>query len=803
MRKSFRVALAATALVAACESDLAPLDKPDSADGATQLAPESKHVTIVPGQSRQLTLARVASQSTWWSEDSSVVAVSASGVVFGANPGATHVIVQTGQRSDTALVTVRRLAAHVELPGDSIDVGLGARELVSIRATDANGQPIETIGAGFTEWTSSSPSVVQVDSSGMMTAESVGTAILSVHMDGKTDSALVSVVDAAVANISLRSAEDGPLFIGQDRALNAVATDAAGHVLPRRAFAWSSSDPKTASVSPRGVVTALRSGNAQITATTEGRSATVAIIAAESIATAAPVITPEVNQPAVFLATSLQETPSAGRTVRVSASDNLQAVLDSVRPGDHVLLERGARFTGNFTFGARSGGVDGGWITVETEGAATAEGVRVTPATATGYASLVSTTILPALATNGPARRWRFIGIEMTNDPSVPVVNGTVQLGDASAAQNSLDKVPTDIVLDRVYIHAPDNTDDRRCVTFNSARTAIIDSYVSGCKSGFDAQSVAGTNGPGPFKIVNNYLEASGENVAFGGADPGIQNLVPSDIEIRRNHFTKPMAWRGRWLVKNLLELKVGRRVLIDGNVMENSWLDGQAGFAFVLWSVNQNGGCPWCVTEHVTIQNNVIRNVAAVFQLTARYTGQPSSIMNHIAIRNNVILGLDNPLVQGYGRIFQIGDAIPQLIIEHNTGFSPSNSSFIWGGDAPLPSHIIRNNLTGGPFFQIFTSYGQGALAWGREAGPGSDFSGNVVAMASTSGAIPNNYYPATMDAIGLVGGASSAYKLEASLQDLALSADSPYKGRGTDGADPGADIAAVVKATAGVVNR
>jgi hypothetical protein len=50
----------------------------------------------------------------------------------------------------------------------------------------------------------------------------------------------------------------------------------------------------------------------------------------------------------------------------------------------------------------------------------------------------------------------------------------------------------------------------------------------------------------------------------FGGGDPAIPNLVPSDIEIRRNYFSKPLSWRVgdpsytgvTWLVKNLLELK-------------------------------------------------------------------------------------------------------------------------------------------------------------------------------------------------------------------------------------------------------
>ena len=75
----------------------------------------------------------------------------------------------------------------------------------------------------------------------------------------------------------------------------------------------------------------------------------------------------------------------------------------------------------------------------------------------------------------------------------------------------------------------------------NSASTAIVDSYISDIHEvGADSQAICCWNGPGPFKIVNNYLEAAGENVMFGGADPSIAELVPSDIEFRHNHCFKP-----------------------------------------------------------------------------------------------------------------------------------------------------------------------------------------------------------------------------------------------------------------------
>src|SRR5206468_132741 len=123
---------------------------------------------------------------------------------------------------------------------------------------------------------------------------------------------------------------------------------------------------------------------------------------------------------------------------------------------------------------------------------------------------------------------------------------------------------------------------------------------------GADSQAIMGWNGPGPFKIVNNHLEGAGENVMFGGADPPIHSLVPSDIEIRQNHFFKPLSWREGdptyagtpWTIKNLFELKNARRVLVEGNVFENIWRAAQDGFALQLTVRNQYGGAPWSTIE-------------------------------------------------------------------------------------------------------------------------------------------------------------------------------------------------------------
>jgi hypothetical protein len=502
------------------------------------------------------------------------------------------------------------------------------------------------------------------------------------------------------------------------------------------------------------------------------------------------------------LTTTVASTPSNGRTLRVGAGSNLQAALDTALPGDRILLAGGATYRGNFVLRAKAAtsGLPGGWITVMSDGALPPEGTRLTATTAPSFnlPHLVSPTVLPVIATADGAARWRLIGLEITVDPALASSNGLVELG--SGAATSVSQLPKNLILDRLYIHGTTTLDLHRCIALNGDSTAVIDSYVADCHAkGIDAQAAWGWGGNGPYKLVNNYFEASSEVLGFGGADPLIPNLVPSDVEIRGNHITRPMSWKGGpWLIKNLIEFKSGRRVLIEGNVLENSWPDGQAGWAFVLWSVNQDGSCTWCVTSDMLVRNNIIRNVAAGFQLNDKWgVAVP---MQRIAIRNNVLIGVDNPAVVGGGYGFLIQGPVQALTIEHNTVFVPTTASFEWVTSSPLPNHIVRNNLAGGGSYPLFASP---TNRWSSFAGAGSDFGGNVVALASpfASGYPTGNWYPTSLDAVGLVGGATAAYSVNASPASLAFSTSSPYKLKATDGTDSGANMSGIAAATSSAI--
>ena len=148
---------------------------------------------------------------------------------------------------------------------------------------------------------------------------------------------------------------------------------------------------------------------------------------------------------------------------------------------------------------------------------------------------------------------------------------------------------------------------------------AVVDSWLADCHSNVgDSQAIVGWNGPGPFLIQNNHLEAGHEVVMFGGGSATIQNQSPSDITIRGNHITRPASWKGVWQAKNLIEIEARQAAAHRGQRDREQLGDAQAGFAFVLKSENQNGDNPWTQTADITIRYNRIRNVGNVFNLAA-----------------------------------------------------------------------------------------------------------------------------------------------------------------------------------------
>lgn len=237
--------------------------------------------------------------------------------------------------------------------------------------------------------------------------------------------------------------------------------------------------------------------------------------------------------------------PAMAADIYVGAGGSLQAAIDAAQPGDRILLEPGATYSGNFVL--RDKGSSDQYITILSAASGTVlppDGVRVTPADAPNLARIQSPNTLAALRTAPGAHHWRLQWLEF--GPNDRGYHEIISLGAGDSTQTSLADVPHHLVLDRLYVHGDPIIGQKRGIGLNSGATWIVNSYVADIKAaGMDTQAIAGWNGPGPWVVSNNYLEATGENVLVGGADPRITNLVPSDLEFSRNHLNKPASWRG------------------------------------------------------------------------------------------------------------------------------------------------------------------------------------------------------------------------------------------------------------------
>ncbi len=229
-------------------------------------------------------------------------------------------------------------------------------------------------------------------------------------------------------------------------------------------------------------------------------------------------------------------------TIQVNAGGDLQAAINAAQPGDTISLATGATFVGNFVLPVKTGTA---FITIRTAARAGLPdaSTRVSPSHAPFLAKIRSNNSAAAIRTAPGAHHWR---LELLEFPSTFEGYGDIlQLGDGSSAQNQLWQVPYALELDRLYIHGDAVMGQKRGVALNAADVMIRNCYISEIKAvGFDAQAIGGWNGPGPFLIENNYLEASGENLLLGGSDPGIPNLVSENVTFRHNYVSRPMSWR-------------------------------------------------------------------------------------------------------------------------------------------------------------------------------------------------------------------------------------------------------------------
>ncbi len=478
--------------------------------------------------------------------------------------------------------------------------------------------------------------------------------------------------------------------------------------------------------------------------------------------------------------TTRERRVSNSSTIQLKAGDNLQAAIENARYGDVIVLEAGATYKGPIIlpFKDSTPGSDQ-YITITTSNlhGIPAENDRVNPQIhAKAMPKIVGPDASVAIATADRAHHYKFVGIEFLPAADSKYLYNLIDLG--KSEYKSLTQFPHHLTFDRCYIRSTGLNKARRGFGLNSGDTTITNSYISGFAGAEDeTQGICGWNGPGPFHIVNNYIEGGGQNIMFGGADPAVQDLVPSNIEIRRNFLYKPREWFGRATIKAVIELKNARNVIIDGNVLESGGLVG----AFVLTVRNQSGTAPWSTLEDIAITNNIVRHSAAGFSILGRDNYNKSQQAKRIRIANNLLVDI----VPDYSAVFMAGCCADTLTVENNTVQHTGNIMTCYG--TPTSNFSFRNNII------QYNEYGLYCEPNMLSAGS----RGNII--VDNNGVIATHGFPATIPKGNLVVSSFNEVGLvDFTRGDWRLSPGSKFKRKGVDGANPGVDFNALAAAVA-----
>jgi uncharacterized protein YjdB len=303
-------------VVAACASGTDTVTTADVA--SVSITPPSTTVSIgaqVPLEARTQdpTGRTITGTSVFWSvQNPSIATISSAGVVTGMALGSTQVAASVNGKSAIAAITVQRVpVSSVVVTPPRVDAAPGVQTQLAATAYDAAQNPLS--GRAIT-WSTSSAAVAAVDTSGMMTTVSTGSATITATAEGKSGTATITVTQAAVATVSIAPSPLS-MSVGQQTQLAATLKDASGNVLNGRTVTWSSSNTGVATVSADGVLSAVAAGTTTITATCEGKSGTAAVTIS-NVAVGSVTVLPQ--GPSIFQSTNLQ----LSATVR-DANDNI------------------------------------------------------------------------------------------------------------------------------------------------------------------------------------------------------------------------------------------------------------------------------------------------------------------------------------------------------------------------------------------------------------------------------------------------------------------------------------------------
>ena len=212
--------------------------------------------------------------AAWAADKPRVATIDSNGLVRSVAPGRAIMTATFQKLTSSAVVEVMDVSTLNVFPSRMTLVGppgTKMRLFAEIKDTKGNPSPMKP------KWLSGEPKVAAVDAEGVVTAAAEGhtTIIASLGND------LSSACDVKVLNRAIAAFELSPvtliLKVGETQRITATIRDTTGVLIEDAALAWTSSDPKTATVS-NGAVTGVARGTATISVATSSQTLTAEVI---------------------------------------------------------------------------------------------------------------------------------------------------------------------------------------------------------------------------------------------------------------------------------------------------------------------------------------------------------------------------------------------------------------------------------------------------------------------------------------------------------------------------------------------
>ena len=359
-----------------------------------------------------------------WTSSNTDVAIVENGIVTAVGPGTTTITATSGSKTASIELTISSNVVEVssvKMNTKSETIYINSNnKTITLKATVL---PINATNKKVV-WTSSNTNVATVDN-GVVTAKSVGTAIITATAGGKSANTIITVSDETIAVSSIKLNKTAEtIYINSDRTTTKLTATVTPENATHKTVTWTSSNPSVATVD-NGVVSAKSAGTTIITASAGGKSATAKITVSTKVVDVTAV---KLNQTSATLYTNTSDnkikltatilpSDATNKVVKWTSSNSTVATVDN----GLVTAKKDGTTTITATVGGKSATAK---ITVTTKNIAVSS-IKLNKTSAVLYintnekTTALTATVSPSNATNKNVT-WK------SSNPSVATVNNGV-----------------------------------------------------------------------------------------------------------------------------------------------------------------------------------------------------------------------------------------------------------------------------------------------------------------------------------------------------------------------------------------